>query len=181
MLAARATVQTQNQGIEEDSHCTEYLSNQKLSIRSGAYDTSPLIPEALIKQKYLDNLLSTRGIAQEFSCSKTRIRSLLLKYGIPLREPHKYHKDHLEDLRQATGWRQSCRSQGAVANHHYHQKNVCRGHEHRSYRKNAVHHESPNQTAGQGLGSQHGHCDSHEGGGVCGVAQSGEGKGTLLA
>ena len=30
----------------------------------------------------------------EFSCSKTRIRNLLLKYKVPMREPSKYHKDH---------------------------------------------------------------------------------------
>ena len=63
-------------------------------MRSGVYDTSPLIPEALIKRKYLDDLLSTREIVDEFSCSKTCVRSLLLMYGIPLREPNKYHKDH---------------------------------------------------------------------------------------
>ncbi len=63
-------------------------------MRSGVYDTSPLIPEALIRQKYLENLLSTREIAEEFSCSKTRVRSLRLRYGVPLREPNKYHKDH---------------------------------------------------------------------------------------
>ena len=80
--------------IELDDCCAGSLFNQKLSIRSGTYDTSPRIPEALIKQKYLNDLLSTREIAEEFSCSKTRIRSLLLRYGVPLREPNKYHKDH---------------------------------------------------------------------------------------
>ena len=80
--------------VEQDSYCAEYLSNQKLSMRSGTYDTSPLIPKALIKQKYLSNRISIRDIAREFSCSKTRIRSQLLKYGILLREPNKYHKDH---------------------------------------------------------------------------------------
>ena len=63
-------------------------------MRSGIYEASPTIPEALIKRKYLDELLSTREIAKELSCSKTHIRSLLLRYGIPLREPNKYHKDH---------------------------------------------------------------------------------------
>ena len=80
--------------VEYGNHCAESLFNQKLSMRSGTYDTSPRISEALIKQKYLDDLLSTREIAEEFSCSKSRIRSLLLRYGIPLREPNKYHKDH---------------------------------------------------------------------------------------
>ena len=32
-----------------------------------------------------------REIAEEFSCSKTRIRDQLLKYKIPLRQPYKYH------------------------------------------------------------------------------------------
>ena len=31
-----------------------------------------------------------REIAREFSCSKTHIRDLLLKYKIPLRQPYKY-------------------------------------------------------------------------------------------
>ena len=81
--------------IEQDDCCAESLFNQKLSMISGVYDTSPLIPEALIRQKYLDDLLSTREIAEEFSCSKTRIRSLLMRYGIPLREPNRYHNDYL--------------------------------------------------------------------------------------
>ena len=74
-------------------------------MRSGIYEVSPPIPEALIKRKYLDELLSTREIAKEFSCSKTYIRSLPLRYGIPLREPNKYHKDHwrIYGKRRASG------------------------------------------------------------------------------
>ena len=53
--------------------------------------TSLPIPESVLKQKYLKNYLSIREIAKEFSCSKTKIRSLLLKYKIPLREPSKCH------------------------------------------------------------------------------------------
>ena len=49
------------------------------------------IPEDVLKQKYLKNHLSTREIAKEFSCSKSKIRSLLSKYKIPLREPSKGH------------------------------------------------------------------------------------------
>ena len=91
--------------VGEDNHWAESLSNQKLLMRSKTCDTSPRIPEALIKQKYLDDLLSTREIAKEFSCSKTRIRSLLLRYGMPLREPNKYHKDHwrIYGKRRASG------------------------------------------------------------------------------
>ena len=66
---------------------------------------------------------------------------------------------------------QSSRPPTGIARRCRYQKDVCRGHEHRSYRKNAVHHANPHQTTGQGLGSQHGHCDSQAGGGVCGVAQ----------
>ena len=73
---------------------TELLFNQKLSMRSGTYNTSPRIPESLIKQKYLENRLSIREIAREFSCSKSHVRNQLLKYSIPLREPFKLHKDN---------------------------------------------------------------------------------------
>ena len=47
---------------------------------------SSFIPESVLRQKYLENHLSTGEIAQEFSCSKTRIRDLLLKHNIPLRK-----------------------------------------------------------------------------------------------
>ena len=47
---------------------------------------SPSIPEAVLRQKYLENRLSMLEIASEFSCSKTRIRDLLLKHNIPLRK-----------------------------------------------------------------------------------------------
>ena len=70
------------------------MFNQQLSMKSGVYDTSPLIPDSLIKQKYLEDRLSIRDIAREFSCSKTHIRNQLLKYSIPLREPFKLHKDN---------------------------------------------------------------------------------------
>ena len=59
-------------------------------MRSGAYKTSPIIPESVIRHKYLENRLSTRAIASEFSCSKTYVRSLLLKYNIPLRQTSDY-------------------------------------------------------------------------------------------
>ena len=59
-------------------------------MRSGAYKTSPIIPESVIRQKYIENRLSTRAIASEFSCSKTYVRSLLLKYNTPMRKTSDY-------------------------------------------------------------------------------------------
>ena len=55
-------------------------------------DTTPLYAENVLKQKYLKNYLSIREIAKEFSCSKTKIRELLLKYEIPLRGPSGCHQ-----------------------------------------------------------------------------------------
>ncbi len=75
---------------EQIHRATKSVSNQQLSMRSGAYKTSPIIPESVIKRKYLENRLSTRAIASEFSCSKTYVRSLLLKYNIPLRQTPDY-------------------------------------------------------------------------------------------
>ena len=57
--------------------------------------TSSHIPASVLKEKYLENLLSTREIAQEFSCSKTRIRDLLLKHNIPLRKRSERHGTRL--------------------------------------------------------------------------------------
>ena len=81
-------------GMGTSEQDTELLFNQKLSMRSGIYNTSPRIPESLIKQKYLEDRLSIREIAREFSCSKSHVRNQLLKYSIPLREPFKLHKDN---------------------------------------------------------------------------------------
>lgn len=80
--------------VVQDSLCAISVLNLKFYIELDAYTTSPPISACVLKQKYLKNHLSMRDIASEFSCSKTRIRSLLLRYGIPLREPNKYHKDH---------------------------------------------------------------------------------------
>ena len=82
------------QGIVQDSLCAISVLNAKFYIELDTYITSPPISACVLKQKYLANCLSMRDIACEFLCSKTRIRSLLLRYGIPLREPNKYHKDH---------------------------------------------------------------------------------------
>lgn len=65
---------------------TETSLNPKILIKSITCITYVPIPEALLKQKYLENCLSMREIASEFSCSKTRIRDLLLKHNIPLRQ-----------------------------------------------------------------------------------------------
>ena len=69
---------------------TYFLLNQKILIKSITCITYSPIPEALLKQKYLEDRLSTREIAEEFSCSKTRIRDLLLKHNTPLRKPFNY-------------------------------------------------------------------------------------------
>ena len=49
---------------------TELLFNQQLSMKSGVYDTSPLIPDSLIKQKYLEDRLSIRDIARFLDAMK---------------------------------------------------------------------------------------------------------------
>ena len=82
---------------------TESVSNQLLSIRSGIYNTSPLIPVCLFREKYLENGLSMRAIAREFSCSKTHIRNLLMRYKIPLRDPHKYSRWYTYGKRKVSG------------------------------------------------------------------------------
>ena len=65
--------------------------NLQFSMKSIVSITSVPISESVLKQKYLKDYLSTRQIAKEFSCSKTKIRNLLLKYKIPLREPSRCH------------------------------------------------------------------------------------------
>ena len=65
--------------------------NLQFSMKSTISITSSSISESVLKQKYLKNYLSTRQIAKEFSCSKTKIRNLLLKYKIPLRKPSRCH------------------------------------------------------------------------------------------
>ena len=72
------------------NQATESVSNQLLSIRSGIYNTSPHIPACLFRQKYLENGLSMRALAREFSCSKTHVRNQLIRYNIPLRETSDY-------------------------------------------------------------------------------------------
>ncbi len=57
-------------------------------------DAGLLWAKNVLKQKYLKNYLSIREIAKKFSCSKTKIRDLLLKYEIPLRKPSKYHQGY---------------------------------------------------------------------------------------
>ena len=64
---------------------TESVLNPDFSIKSITSIASAHIPASVLKEKYLDDLLSTREIAKEFSCSKTRIRDLLRKHNIPLR------------------------------------------------------------------------------------------------
>ena len=70
---------------------TENILNPQFSMKSTISINSLSISEDVLKQRYLKNHLSTREIAKEFSCSKTKIRSLLLKYKIPLRKPSRCH------------------------------------------------------------------------------------------
>ena len=60
-----------------------------------SYLTSPFISESVLIKKYLENRLSISEIAQEFLCSKTYVRSLLLKYNIPL---------HKQSERRGSRW-----------------------------------------------------------------------------
>ncbi len=76
--------------MELSDQCAEYVLTPQLSIKFETYITSRQIPEGVLRQKYLADRLSMRQIASEFACSKTHIRDLLLKYKIPLREPHRY-------------------------------------------------------------------------------------------
>ena len=75
-------------------HCAEYVLNPQFSMGSSCSTTSLFIPENVLKQKYLEDCLSTREIAKKFSCSKTRVRNLLLKYKVPLRESPTYYRDN---------------------------------------------------------------------------------------
>ena len=74
--------------------CAKKLLVPKFSMKSIVSITPPSISESVLEQKYLKNGLSIREIADIFSCSKTKIRKLLLKYKIPLREPSKFHYKH---------------------------------------------------------------------------------------
>ena len=89
--------------METIDRATESVSNQQLSMRSEIYSTSPLIPECVFRQKYLENGLSTRAIASEFSCSKPHVRDLLLKYKITLRKPCRYSRWYTYGKRKICG------------------------------------------------------------------------------
>jgi transposase len=71
--------------VDPDGHRANRVLIPELSIITDAYLTSDTIPKDVLKQKYLENGLSTRQIANEFSRSKTHVRDLLLKYEIPLK------------------------------------------------------------------------------------------------
>ena len=78
---------------------TEPVFNSKFSMKSITCIASAFIPKTMLIQKYLKNRLSTREIAEEFSCSKSRVIKLLMKYNIPLRkrsERYWYHCRHSE-------------------------------------------------------------------------------------
>lgn len=80
--------------MDASDQYAESVLNPRFVMKSETYITSLSISGDVLRQKYVENCLSMRDIAKEFMCSKTQIRSLLLKYEIPLREPSKYHKDH---------------------------------------------------------------------------------------
>ena len=73
--------------MDKTSSCAEFVYNPPFSMVSSCLTASLFIPECVLRQKYLENYLSTREIAKEFACSKSRIRRFLLKYKIPLRKP----------------------------------------------------------------------------------------------
>ena len=56
------------------------------------YRTSPEPSEAILKQKYIEESLSVENVGKKLSCSKLKIKRLLKKHNIPLREPHKGQK-----------------------------------------------------------------------------------------
>ena len=68
----------------------EFALNNTFLIESDSYTTYPFIPEDVLRQKYLENRLPIRAIASEFACSKTYVRSMSLKYNIPLRKTSDY-------------------------------------------------------------------------------------------
>ena len=78
--------------VSQDCACQDAESelNRKLLMELDSYLTSVFIPEDVLRQRYLENRRSMRDIAREFACSKTYIRSLLLKYNIPMRKTSDY-------------------------------------------------------------------------------------------
>ena len=76
--------------MEQGNLYAESVLNPLYSIESERYTTFPYISEYMLKQKYLEDRFSTREIAREFSCSKTYVRSMLLRYKIPLRKTSDY-------------------------------------------------------------------------------------------
>ena len=76
--------------MEFEHQETNFLLNPKILIKSTTCITYSLIPEALLIQKYLENRLSLLDIANEFSCSKSRVRDLLIKFNIPRRQSSDY-------------------------------------------------------------------------------------------
>ena len=92
-------------------HCAKSVLIPQFSMESSAYITSPPIPACVLKQKYLKDCLSPREISREFSCSRTHVRSLLLKYKIPLREAADNSKDDWRVYGKRKVGVQDCRSQ----------------------------------------------------------------------
>ena len=78
--------------VSAKSIYTKNALNPQVSMKSYIYIAFLSTSEDIPRQKYLKNYLSIREIAKEFSCSKTKIGNLLLKYKIVSREPSKHHR-----------------------------------------------------------------------------------------
>ena len=77
--------------VDDTPQWAKNVLNFQFSMKSNVSIAPMPISKSVLKQKYLKNRLSIREIAKEFSFSKTKTRSLLLKYKIPLRQPANCH------------------------------------------------------------------------------------------
>ena len=75
-----------------DLHNAKSALNPQFSMTSETCIASLRVSERKLRRKYVNNCFPINDIAREFSCSTKRIKGLLLKYKIPLRELSKYHK-----------------------------------------------------------------------------------------
>lgn len=64
--------------------------NHMFSMELDSCIASPFITADVLRQEYLENGLSLREIARKFACSKTYVRSQLLKYNVPRRQTSDY-------------------------------------------------------------------------------------------
>ena len=75
--------------VDQGATCAKNVLNFNFLVKLGGSTTSQTFTESVLRHKYIQNRLSMRAIANEFACSKTHVRDLLLRYKIPIREPHK--------------------------------------------------------------------------------------------